>query len=172
MFFPLTCKYCETNWIPLLHFGFTLSVQSLHVCIDLHCMVKMLLNKSQCEYMPVSTNLNLSSLQLSCAQGHINWWFSCIAWYFKATEFYVYISCLLTDVFVVHSNVLRKWFPSTLSRAVIQHNTWICTAGKLWWSCRRIIEEAIFMNSSTWDTCNYCWTMYRKHSISSTDTSW
>ena len=116
-------------------------------------MVKMLLNKSQYEYMPVSTNLNLSSLQLSCAQGHINWWSSCIAWYFKATEFYVYMSCLLTDIFVVHSNVLRKCFSSILSRAVIQHNAWICTAGKLWWSCRRIIKEAIFMNSFEHEIC-------------------
>jgi len=49
------------------------------------------------------------------------------------------MSCLLTDIFVVHSNVLRKCFSSILSRAVIQHNAWICTAGKLWWSCRRII---------------------------------
>jgi hypothetical protein len=148
MFFSLTCKYCETNLIPVLHFGFMFSIQSLHVCIDLHCMVKMLLNKSQCEYMPVSTNLNLGSLQLSYAQGHINLWFSCTAWYFKATEFYVYIICLLTDIFVVHRNVLRKWFSSTLSLMCCNStNTWICTAGKLWWSCRRIIKEAVFMNS-------------------------
>lgn len=146
--FSLTCKYHETNWIPVLHFGFTFSIQSLHVCIDLHCMVKMLLNKIQCEYMPVSANLNLSSLQLSCAQGHINWWFSCIAWYFKATEFYVYIRCLLTDTFVVHSKELRKWFSGTLSLTCC-NSTWHMNlyCRKTVMIMQKNIKEAIFMNS-------------------------
>jgi hypothetical protein len=147
------------------------SIQSLHVCIDLRCMVKMLLNKSQCEYMSVSTNLNWSSLQLSCAQGHINWWFSCIAWYFKATEFYVYIICLLTHIFVVHNNVLRKWFSNTLSLTC-------CNSMNLY--CRKTVmimqknykRSNLYEIFSTWDPCNYCWTMYREHSIHSTDTSW
>jgi len=172
--FSLTCKYCETNLIPVLHFGFMFSIQSLHVCIDLRCMVKMLLNKSQCEYVPVSTNLNLGSLQLSCAQGHINLWFSCIAWYFKATEFYVYIICLLTDIFLVHSNVLRKWFSSALSLTCCnstKHMNLYCS--KTVMIMQKNYKRSNFMNSfSAWDTCNYCWTMYRKHSVSSTDTSW